>query len=130
MSCFQNWDEALDLEPEQIKRRLNGEKIKNSCITTINTETRTASFVGSSGEIYITSLSDCSCMDYNVRRKPCKHMYRLADELGLSKPFPCVDTQAETEFVRDEIDKFRESFLAGRLSAVKYAKVIDALNSK
>ena len=32
---------------------------------------------------YNTSLSQCNCYDFQERRLPCKHMYRLAAELGV-----------------------------------------------
>lgn len=31
---------------------------------------------------YVTSLSSCSCKDFQRRQKPCKHMYRYAHECG------------------------------------------------
>ena len=42
----------------------------------------TAEFKGSGG-VYQTSLNSCSCEDFRRRNLPCKHMYRLALELGL-----------------------------------------------
>lgn len=44
----------------------------------VNTENGSAEFIGRHGH-YITSLSGCPCGSYP---KPCKHMYRLAMELG------------------------------------------------
>jgi len=32
---------------------------------------------------YDTTLTDCMCFDFQVRKLPCKHIYRLAVELGL-----------------------------------------------
>lgn len=32
---------------------------------------------------YLVSLEWCSCMDYRQRRKPCKHMYKLAARCGV-----------------------------------------------
>lgn len=129
MSCFDNWDDSLDFEPDQIKRRLNGEKIKADKIT-VDEENQSAEVIGSSGEVYHVSLAECSCMDYSIKRKPCKHMYRLADELGLSEPFPSLDKNAETAFIEVEVARCREEFFAGHISPAKYAKVIDALYSK
>lgn len=42
----------------------------------------TAEFKGSGG-VYHTSLNSCGCEDFRSRNLPCKHMYRLALELGL-----------------------------------------------
>jgi len=33
--------------------------------------------------LYQTTLSDCTCGDFQERKLPCKHIYRLAVELGL-----------------------------------------------
>ena len=32
---------------------------------------------------YVVSLQGCNCRDFAIRRLPCKHMYRLADELDV-----------------------------------------------
>lgn len=32
---------------------------------------------------YTVSLKNCTCYDYEMHQKPCKHMYKLAIELGL-----------------------------------------------
>ncbi|MGI6252096.1 MAG: SWIM zinc finger family protein [Aminivibrio sp.] len=36
-----------------------------------------------SGRIYTVTLSSCTCFDFQKRYRPCKHMYRLAMEMGL-----------------------------------------------
>lgn len=41
-----------------------------------------AIFSGSHG-VYSTSLEECTCVDFKRRKLPCKHIYRLAIELGL-----------------------------------------------
>lgn len=51
----------------------------------LDVESGNASFAGSS-EIYWTDLNQCTCMDFHInlsRSAPCKHMRRLAMELGL-----------------------------------------------
>ena len=62
-------------EPEQVKRqkaalRLNVQSVDQA---------------SSSGKIndYSVTLDDCSCRDFAIHHKPCKHMYRLAHELGV-----------------------------------------------
>lgn len=37
---------------------------------------------GESGEIYNVTLYSCTCKDFTIRKVPCKHMYRLASEVG------------------------------------------------
>ncbi|MBQ4050826.1 MAG: SWIM zinc finger family protein [Oscillospiraceae bacterium] len=38
--------------------------------------------VSTSG-VYHTNLFNCTCIDYQTRHLPCRHMYALAGELGL-----------------------------------------------
>lgn len=38
---------------------------------------------GASGAVYRTTLNDCTCPDFQHRHQPCKHMCRIALELGL-----------------------------------------------
>lgn len=38
-----------------------------------------------SKEVYRCTLVNCTCTDNHVSKKPCKHMYKLADELELMK---------------------------------------------
>lgn len=42
-------------------------------------------FKGTHGERYRVSLLHCECYDFRRHRRPCKHMYRLAAELGCDK---------------------------------------------
>ena len=51
----------------------------------ISQDAMTGIFEGSNGEEYTTSISSCSCYDFQDRQKPCKHMYRLIAELRLTK---------------------------------------------
>ena len=43
---------------------------------------QTAEFIGSTGEIYQTTLHSCTCQDFIKRGESCKHMYRLKAELN------------------------------------------------
>lgn len=68
-------------DPEQIKRF---DKSKTAECTPLEVDklTGVGRFSGSSG-VYETNLEVCRCRDFIIRRKPCKHMYRLAIELGI-----------------------------------------------
>ena len=35
---------------------------------------------------YITTLDSCTCADFDISGRPCKHMYKLAESLGLFSP--------------------------------------------
>lgn len=49
-----------------------------------------ARIMGTSREIYNTSLSTCSCMDFQKRKLPCKHMYHLAFFSGRMNDFDWI----------------------------------------
>lgn len=126
------WDSSIHSLPEQVKRRLNGEKIKADAIT-VNVEDQTAVVIGSDPEPYRVSLSECSCFDFASRELPCKHIYRLASELGMLEDWPKVSrsgSKAALEDAQAEIERWRQEFLAGNISAKKYIKIADALMSK
>ena len=42
----------------------------------------TATIHSKSGNEYKTTLESCTCTDFERRKSPCKHMYRLAAEIG------------------------------------------------
>lgn len=58
-----------------------------------------ASVCGTTGNIYHTTLHSCTCTDFQTHKTPCKHMYKLAEELGLLTPLPYNprDALLETE---------------------------------
>lgn len=66
---------SLHDDPEQVKRQKSALRLD---VQAIDTTTQT-------GKInkYDVSLTGCSCRDFQLRKKPCKHMYRLAHELGV-----------------------------------------------
>ena len=77
-------------EPEQIKRQKRA--MTRQCKPlSINFDNKTGVFSSSSSGTYQVTTTSCTCPDFVRRRKPCKHMYRLLDELGLcslKKAFP------------------------------------------
>lgn len=73
---------AMSNDPEQIKRQKRA--IDNHCTPlSVNTYNKTGVFSSSSSGTYSVTTTSCTCPDFIRRRKPCKHMYRLLDELGL-----------------------------------------------
>lgn len=75
-------DDSLHIDPNQLKRQISACTKKITPIS-VDTESNEGTFKGSSSKPYLTSLETCSCIDFNRRKLPCKHMYRLAFELGL-----------------------------------------------
>ena len=77
--------------------------------------------IGSNGNTYITTLNSCTCPDFVHRRIPCKHMYRVAIELGqLSAMSDGFDRKTYIQF---QIEKeLHEKKMAHELTIVKDKK--------
>lgn len=61
---------------------------------------------------------------------PCKHIYRLAIELGLFEKPPTKDPQAAEKFdetIPSEIERFLALYKSGAISAEKFAAIAKAL---
>lgn len=55
----------------------------------IDVKGKCACFVGKeNGKDFFTTLKKCSCPDFAERKLPCKHMYYLADQLGILEDQP------------------------------------------
>ena len=65
---------------EQIKRLRRAKEVQT---LSINHDTHEGIFKGSSKKNYSTTLNACTCRDFIVRKQPCKHIYKLALELGV-----------------------------------------------
>lgn len=80
----------IDTDIDQKKRF---EKACSSDVTPISIELKEnyGVFKGSAKLPYITTLENCTCTDFKRRKKPCKHMYRLALEIGM------MDTDIQVE---------------------------------
>ena len=79
----EKWDAWGDIhtDPDQQKRIARAYKADCTPLS-ISEEDCTGIFQGSHGR-YATTLTDCNCVDFKRRKIPCKHMYRLAIDLGL-----------------------------------------------
>lgn len=98
-----DWDEMVHDSPEQQARQQQAAGKENKPIAmTMNMEMRfntvdSASVIKYSarfqddGNIYHATLKNCDCEDFKSRHLPCKHMYRLAMEMGA---FPEANTSS------------------------------------
>lgn len=131
-NCFPSWDSSIHTQPDQVKRMINGAKIKDDDII-LSDSFVTGTFFGSSGDAYEVTLESCDCMDFKQRGKPCKHMYRLAMEFGELPPFPSGSRggkKAAEEMAANDLEKWKTEFEAGNISPAKYVKIAEALLSK
>ena len=128
---FGNWDESLHNEIDQIKRIANMKRIKPENVTFFP-ENESATIKGSN-DIYNVTLDSCTCTDFSMRKLPCKHIYRLAYELGYLDDLPELNRTTEKAFketIPVEIEHFKELYLSGAISVEKFVKIVNALKSK
>ena len=82
---FGAWPIDVHDDPEQIKRQKSASEAKLTP-QSIDHAHQIAVFKGSGKKPYDTTLEKCTCIDFFRRRLPCKHIYRLAFELGVFDP--------------------------------------------
>lgn len=74
---------AADIhETEEQAKRISSGKMSSCTPAILDKNNCCASFHGRRGN-YETHLDSCTCTDFSRRSLPCKHIYRLALELGL-----------------------------------------------
>ena len=125
---FGNWDESIHNDFDQIKRISYIKKIKPEDIT-VNPSNETATVNGTGGT-YDVSLNSCTCYDFTERQLPCKHMYRLASELGYLDDLPKTNRKAAKEFkdrIPEEIERYKSLYLNGAISIEKFVKIANAI---
>ena len=128
---FGPWDPSVHDSLDALKRIQNGAKIKDDDIFMVDHNAQTGRFSGRDGNIYFTSLSSCTCFDFETRQLPCKHIYRLAESLGIPvrDDLPKFDPYAAFLYdVEEDIDRLRERFQAGQLTYDAFIKCADALH--
>lgn len=124
---FGNWEESIHREPQQVGSRKRSVDI---VLQNVDPGAGTALALGSSEFPYEVSLESCTCEIFKKTHKPCKHIYRLASELGLLEELPKTDRAAAKAFkesIPSEIKRFEDLYFSGAISAEKYADIVKAL---
>lgn len=80
---FGSWDESIHTSPDQQKRIASAKKPGMTPLS-VDVQSQSGAFAGSGKSPYETTLETCTCSDFIRRKIPCKHMYRLAIELGMT----------------------------------------------
>lgn len=110
------YERGLQIEPERV-----GDVDKTNCEVRI---------MGSEGYAYKVSLAGCECMDYHRRGLPCKHMLRLAHELGEEITLPVFDPNANADYDPDkDIAMLTERWEAGQITTDAYRKCLKAIQT-
>ena len=132
MTFSEIWSHTNHDSLPQIKSRNAAKKIKPSHITM--NQDGTCEVSGSGSLPYCVTLSSCTCQDYLINKRmesPCKHIYRLASDLGQYELLPQKDSSgAETvkEEIQRELEFWKQQFEAGAIPADKYIIIFEALS--
>lgn len=79
---WNDWESSVHEEESQIVRQ--GRSMTYPFSFNIDYDNFSARFSSTSDmPYYDTTLTTCSCYDFQKRNLPCKHIYRLAAELGI-----------------------------------------------
>lgn len=82
MKDWSYWDVTIHADYAQIQRQ--GRALTYPFSFEIDHDRETGTFSSTSDlPFYSTTLSSCDCYDFQSRKLPCKHIYRLAAELGV-----------------------------------------------
>lgn len=128
---FGPWEESLHEEVDQLKRIGFAQRIKPENIT-VDPGKKTARVIGTEG-IYKVTLKSCTCFDFDGRRLPCKHMYRLAQELEIFDAIPKTNRKAAKAFketIPADVERYKQAYLEGAIPFEKFNKIVNALQSK
>ena len=119
--------ELNDRRADDVKRLQSALGIAAKKIT-LDRENETAAIQGSGANPYEVTLEECTCMDFSMRQLPCKHMIRLAVELGADFALPKYDRAAARGLNMEElIGPLHEKWTAGLITTDAYAACLTAL---
>lgn len=103
---WSDWEYSVHSDDSQIIRQ--GRSMTYPFTFRVNKKAQTARF-SSSSELpyYDTTLSSCTCGDFENRKLPCKHIYRLAVELGVIEIVK--RTPHRSTYDKEHLDALRNS---------------------
>lgn len=125
---FSTWDSNIHSSIDQLKRICSARKISANKIV-IDSQSQIATMSGSASTPYNVSLNQCDCSDFNVRGLPCKHIYRLALDLGYLSDLPEYNKKSAKDVdFNNEIERYRALYENGSLSAENFVKIADTFS--
>jgi len=128
MKNWGGWPDEMHYEFDQISRIAGAQSSEmDKEVIEVNKEEQVITVKGSGKDPYVATLEDCTCQDFIIRgrkTRPCKHIYRLALELGvLELPEP-----SEHMFdPKEEIPKLEQMYREGKISAQNCSEMWKAL---
>jgi hypothetical protein len=124
---FGGWPAEMHTDCEQVKRIESAKKLKKDVVS-MDPVKQIIYIKGSASEPYQATLRECTCTDFSFRQAPCKHMYCLAFALGLMDGLPVYDKKTSTYDPEAELNKYRDLYESGQISADVYVKVGSVLS--
>lgn len=118
---WSDWDDSIHSDEAQISRQ--GRAMTYPFDFKINKKQKQGTFSSTSDlPFYTTTLTSCNCYDFQGRKLPCKHIYRLAVELGLIEIISRGYDRARVEEIKnsDDVDSMPEQIK--RIEKAKEAK--------
>ena len=120
------WPAGIHGNLEQLKRIQSGVKLKKKIIELDPMKGRIV-IQGSAADPYVATLDRCSCADFAIRNLPCKHIYCLADQLGLLDGLPVYKKKASTFDPAEDLLHYQGLFESGQISMDTFIKIGSAL---
>lgn len=117
LNPFSAFPDSIQNEREQQSRMVKAHK-DNLYIFPDTFNGSSAFILGSEGNVYKTSFISCTCMDFQKRKLPCKHMYKLA---FWSKKMNLYDWDIELQGLKIQNRKPTKK----ELENIKYQKELD-----
>lgn len=112
-----------------VKRIESAKKIKDEAILSedLRPGSEAAVIQGSAEDPYQVTLTSCTCADFAITKKPCKHMYRLALDCG-NMVLPTLKKKKDRTFnPTAEIERYKDLYNSGEIDANTFIKVCSAL---
>ena len=129
MINFGNWPPETHDDVDQIKRIISGTEPKmHKKIISINKDNPEIVIQGSAKEPYTATLMECTCTDFAFRQAPCKHMYCLANELGLLDEYKEFHYGNAIFNPKLTLDHYVRAFKGGKIKPEHYVKLYDVLS--
>lgn len=122
---IEEWPVIRSNDLDAIKRIEAAKKIRKK-IVDFDRDNCSMTIQGSASEPYIASMSHCTCPDFAIQKKPCKHMYALAFELNLLDDLPVYNKG--TYDPQKDIDHYQEMYENGQIDGDSYVKICSILN--
>jgi len=127
-SVFLRYPIFTDFKNYDFKNNMRLKSAISDNMSYVTTPVVSADIKGQTGTYHVT-LESCTCPDYRSRHIPCKHMYRLALQLGLLSGYDSSNDQALIEHYQKSIIDLtsRESVLINSIDkSEKEKKVLES----